>query len=193
MNQTNQTTASQPTKKNQRFSTKDIVLTGMFTAVICVLSQISIPTQPIPFTLALLAIFLTGALLSPRYALLAVLTYLLLGLFGLPVYAGFKSGFQTLAGPTGGYLMSYPIMAFNTALVYKLVKKNKLLALSVGMLFSLALCYLIGTTWFTFVTANSFYAALTMCVFPFVLFDLVKIVLAVVISLVIRKTTVFLS
>lgn len=168
-------------------------MTGMFTAVICVLSQISIPTQPIPFTLALLAIFLTGALLAPRYALLAVLTYLLLGVFGLPVFAGYKSGLQTLAGPTGGYLMSYPIMAFVTALAYKLVKKNKLLALSAGMLLSLALCYLIGTSWFTFITDNSFYAALTMCVFPFVLFDLVKIVLAVVISLFIRKTNVFLS
>jgi biotin transport system substrate-specific component len=51
----------------------------MFTAIICVLSQISIPVPPIPFTLGLLAIFLTGALLPPRLAFLSVMAYLLLG------------------------------------------------------------------------------------------------------------------
>ncbi len=56
------------------------------------------------------------------------------------------------------------------------------------MLISLALCYLIGTLWFTFITDNSFYSALTLCVFPFILVDLVKIALAIAIGLVIRKT-----
>ncbi|HBY72577.1 MAG TPA: biotin transporter BioY, partial [Lachnospiraceae bacterium] len=83
----------------------------MFTAVICVLSQISIPTQPIPFTLALFAIFLTGALLPPRAAFLSVFVYLLLGAFGLPVFAGFKGGIHVLTGMTGGYLMAYPFMS----------------------------------------------------------------------------------
>jgi biotin transport system substrate-specific component len=188
MNQTNQTSPTGLTGKTQRISTRELVITGMFTAVICVLSQISIQTQPIPFTLGLLAIFLTGALLSPRYALLATLAYLLLGAFGLPVFAGLKSGIQTLAGPTGGYLMAYPVMAFVTALSYKLIRKYRIIALAAGMLISLALCYLIGTLWFTFITDNSFYSALTLCVFPFILVDLVKIALAIAIGLVIRKT-----
>jgi biotin transport system substrate-specific component len=179
---------TQTIHKVQKISTKDLVMTGMFTAIICVMSQIAIPTQPIPFTLALLAIFLTGALLSPRYAFFAVLAYLLLGAFGVPVFAGMKGGLQQLTGYTGGYLAAYPLMAFVTSLSYKLSKKNKIVGLTIGMLLSLLLCYLIGTAWFTVLTDNSFYAALTMCVFPFVLFDLIKIVLAVSISTVIRKT-----
>ena len=94
MNKTNQVTQT----NKRKMSTQDLVMTGMFTAVICVMAQISIQTQPIPFTLALFAIFLTGALLSPRYAFLSVLVYLLLGAFGVPVFAGLKGGIQHLTG-----------------------------------------------------------------------------------------------
>lgn len=174
--------------RSHKINTKELVMTGMFTAVICVLALLEIPSQPIPFTFSLLAIFLTGALLSPRYSFLAVLVYLLLGAFGLPVYANFKSGFQTLFGYTGGFLMAYPIMAFVTSLFYKYFRKYKVIAATTGMAVSLAICYLMGSLWFSFIMDKSFYTALTLCVFPFVLFDVIKIVLAVIISMVIRKT-----
>lgn len=175
-------------KKSQKIHTKELVMTGMFTAVTCIMSQISIPIQPIPFTLGLLAIFLTGALLPPRYAFLSVLSYLLLGAFGIPVFAGLKGGLQGLTGMTGGYLAGYLIIALVTSLFYQTFKKYKLLALAIGMSLSLVLCYLIGTLWFTFITGNDFYTALTLCVFPFVLFDIVKIILAISLSTLIRKT-----
>ena len=184
MNKTNQVTQT----NKRKMSTQDLVMTGMFTAVICVMAQISIQTQPIPFTLALFAIFLTGALLSPRYAFLSVLVYLLLGAFGVPVFAGLKGGIQHLTGMTGGYLMAYPLMAFVTSLFYKHIKKYKIFALAIGMLVSLFLCYMIGTVWFSFITGTDFYKSLTLCVFPFILFDLLKIVLAISVSMVIRKT-----
>lgn len=185
-------------KKTQRINTRDLVITGMFTAVICVLSQISIPTQPIPFTLGLFSIFLTGALLSPRFAFLSVMAYLLLGAFGLPVFAGFKGGVPALVGMTGGYLMAYPLIALITALSYKLAKKHtssngKLfvpISLFLGMTVSLLLCYLIGTLWFTFITGKTFYVALTLCVFPFVLFDFFKIILAISLSILIRRAVI---
>jgi biotin transport system substrate-specific component len=174
----------------QSIRTKDVVMTGMFTAVICVMSQISIPIQPIPFTLALFAIFLTGTLLAPRYAFFSVLCYLLLGTFGLPVFAGFKGGLQNLVGMTGGYLAAYPIMALVTSLFYSRAKKYKTVWLVTGMLISLIICYAIGTTWFSYVTGTSFYQSLTLCVFPFIPFDLVKIVLATSIGSVIRKIVI---
>lgn len=190
MNNTPLTTEQVRTKEAYRKTTKvkDLVLTGMFTAIICVLSQISFPTQPIPFTFALFAIFLTGALLQPKYAFLSVLTYLLLGAFGVPVFAGFQGGFHILTGMTGGYLMAYPLMAFVTAFFYHTVKKGKHLALALGMVTSLLLCYFIGTLWFTFVTGSQFYYALTVCVFPFVLFDILKIVFAIIVRSLLRKT-----
>ncbi len=180
--------STQKSVNTQRLRTKDVVITGMFTAVICVMSQISIPIQPIPFTLALFAIFLTGALLTPRYAFLSVLCYLLLGTFGLPVFAGFKGGLQNLVGMTGGYLAAYPIMALIISLLYSRAKKYKTISLVIGMLISLIICYSIGTTWFSYVTGTGFYKALTLCVFPFIPFDLVKIVLATTVGSVIRKT-----
>jgi biotin transport system substrate-specific component len=180
--------STQTINKTQKISVKDLVLTAMFTAIICVMAQISIPIQPIPFTFALLAIFLTGALLSPRYAFMAVLVYLLLGAFGVPVFAGMKGGLAHLTGYTGGYLAAYPIMAFITSMSYKICKKHKVIGLATGMLLSLTICYLIGTTWFTHVAGTTFMAALATCVFPYIAFDLLKIVLAISFSLVIRKT-----
>lgn len=179
--------------KNTRTNTKNLVLTGMFTAIICVLSQVQIPIQTIPFSLGLLAVFLTGALLEPRYAFLAVLVYLLLGAVGVPVFANFKGGLQALTGPTGGYLMAYPFVALIISIFYNSFKKYKLIALTSGMFFALLFCYAIGTAWFTLITDNSFIAALNICVFPFVLFDLVKIALSVSLSMVIRKTVLNLS
>ncbi len=178
----------QKTANKQSIRTKDLVMTGMFTAIICVMSQISIPTQPIPFTLALFAIFLTGALLSPKYAFLSVLCYLLLGIFGLPVFVGFKGGVQNLVGMTGGYLAAYPIMALVTSLFYSKAKKYKTVSLVTGMLISLIICYGIGTVWFNYITNVGFYASLASCVFPFFLFDLIKIVLATSAGILIRKT-----
>jgi biotin transport system substrate-specific component len=185
MNQIN-TTAN----KAQRISTKDLVMTGMFTAILCVMAQISIPIQPIPFTLSLFALFLIGALLQPRYAFLAALVYLLLGAFGVPVFAGFKGGLMHLTGPTGGYLMAYPLMTLLTAVFYKFGKKHKVISLGIGMTFSLFVCYLIGTLWFTHITGKTLYVALTLCVFPFVPFDIVKIVLAISVSILIRKALI---
>ena len=173
--------------KEESTSVKNLVLTGMFTAVICVLSQISIPTQPIPFTLALFAIFLTGALLPPRAAFLSALVYLLLGAFGLPIFAGFKGGIHVLTGMTGGYLMAYPFMSFLTSFLANHFKKWKLLSLASGMILSLILCYFIGTLWFAFVSDTSFSYALTLCVFPFIPFDLLKIILALSAGVVIKK------
>ena len=173
--------------KAQRINTKDLVLTGMFTAILCVMAQISIPIQPIPFTLSLFALFLIGALLQPRYAFLAACAYLLLGAFGVPVFAGLRGGLAHLTGPTGGYLMAYPLMTLVTAVFYKLGNKYRILSLSLGMIISLFLCYLIGTLWFIQITGKTLYVALTLCVFPFIPFDIVKIVLAISVSLLIRK------
>lgn len=190
MNESNQYKAASTSTKSQRMSTQDLVMTGMFTAIICVLAQISIPVQPIPFTLGLFAIFLTGALLKPKYAFFAVLAYILLGAFGVPVFAGLKGGLQNLTGMTGGYLAAYPLMALVTALFYKHVKKYKTIALAVGMVISLILCYLLGTLWFAYSNTYgmNFTAALSVCVFPFILFDVLKITLAISVSAVLRKT-----
>lgn len=178
-------------KSNQRISTKNLVLTGMFTAILCVMAQIAIPTpSQISFSFSLFAIFLIGSLLQPRYALYSVMVYVLLGAIGVPVFAGFHGGLSNLFGNSGGYIMAYPIMAFVTSIFYKVFKKNKLFTLTLGMLLSLFICYVIGTIWFSFLTGTGFVASLALCVFPYVLFDIIKIILAVGASTVLRKTAI---
>jgi len=184
-------------RSSRQLTTKKLVLTSMFTAVICIMSQIVIPLQPIPFSLSLLAIFLTGALLEPKYAFLATLAYLLLGAFGLPVFAGFKGGIQALTGMTGGYIVAYPIMSFITSLTYQISSKikshsslKKILHIVIpafGMTFSLFICYLIGTLWFSHVADTTIAYGLSVCVVPFLAFDLIKIVIAIGLAAILRK------
>ena len=84
--------------------TKDLVLAGLLAAVIAVLAQISLPIGPVPFTLAVLGVFLTGLLLTPGWAMASIAVYLVIGAIGLPVFSGFSGGPAVLVGPTGGYL-----------------------------------------------------------------------------------------
>ncbi len=102
--------------------TKWMALSAMFVAITVVFSQISfpIPGTPIVFTMGIMAVMLTGCMLPKGYAFLALLVYLLLGVCGLPVFSSFGSGLGTLLGYTGGFLMTYPIMAFLTAWLWEL-------------------------------------------------------------------------
>lgn len=183
--------------------TRKLILTGMFTAIISVMAQITIPTQPIPFSLSFLAIFLTGLLLEPKYAFFSTLTYILLGAFGLPVFAGLKGGLHILTGMTGGFIIAYPFMAFITSISYQLSKKGKpksttsiiksiprLAIQTSGMIISVLVCYLIGTLWFSYLSGSTIAYSLTVCVFPFIAFDLLKIILALSFSVVLRKVLI---
>ena len=80
-------------------------------AVTAVAAQIAIPTPPVPFTLQVLAVLLSGLVLGPRHGALAQAVYLLVGTVGVPVFAEFSGGLGVILGPTGGYLISYPIAA----------------------------------------------------------------------------------
>lgn len=182
---------------SSQLTTKKIILTGMFTAIISVMAQITIPIQPIPFSLSLLAIFLAGMLLGPRYAFYATLAYILLGAFGLPVFAGLKGGIHVLTGMTGGFIVAYPIMALIISISYGLSVKvksrsfiNKLSRLAIptlGMMISLLICYLIGSLWFSYVSGSSMAYSLAVCVYPFIAFDLLKIALAISFGTILRK------
>ena len=170
--------------------TRDIILVGVFAALIAVCSWISIP-GPVPFTLQT---FLAVALLGGKRGILCVLVYLLLGLIGVPVFAGFGAGPGKLLGLTGGYLLGFlpcaGVMWAMEGVVNGKAAKNRIvraLLLALSMLAGLLVCYAFGTAWFVQVYAKTKGAitvagALSMCVFPFLPFDLLKIALAVVLT-----------
>lgn len=158
--------------------TYGIVLIGLFSALTVVFSQISIPIGAVPINLALIAVFTAGGLLGLVRGVLSQVVFILLGMVGLPVFAGFKGGVGVIAGPTGGYIVGFLCIPIIVGLFTKLLGK-KAWVLSVSMLIGLLLCYALGTLWFVISTGTDFWSALAVCVFPFAIFDLIKIALSV--------------
>ena len=162
--------------------TKKLIYCALFGAVICIMSLISIPTQPIPLNMALFGVLLAGGMLGKRYGTLSVVVYILLGAVGIPVFAGFRGGIAVLAGPTGGYIAGYLIIAFLTGLIYEKTKKFKY-TIPV-MIISVILCYVFGTAWYYYIMKSGVVSALSLCVLPFIPADIIKVVMA---ALVLKK------
>ena len=159
----------------------NMVFCGLFAALTAVMSQISIPIGPVPINLATFSIFLAGAVLGAKSGALSQLVFVLLGVFGLPVFAGFRGGVQAIVGPTGGYIIGYIAAAWLIGMLSEHFGR-KSLALVVSMVAGIALCYLLGTAWFVFITKSGVWAALTICVFPFLVGDIAKISVAVLLT-----------
>lgn len=160
---------------------KQMMYCALLAGITAILAQIKIALPGlVPITLQTLAIYFIGAILKPKYALLAALVYVLMGAVGIPVYAGFSAGIGILVGPTGGYLFSFPITAFVISIV--LQKKDSFSFYIVSMLLGTIVLYSIGTIWFMYITGNTVWAALTWCVFPFLIGDTIKIFLAAMIA-----------
>ena len=168
-----------------RFKTLDLIYIALFAVIIAVCSWITIPTV-VPFTLQTFAIFLSVGLLGWKRGTVAVLIYILLGAIGIPVFSGFNAGLGWILGPTGGYIIGFIFTALIMgAIINKTGKKPVFLALA--MFAGLLACYAFGTTWFMIVYAQNSGAiglssALLLCVIPFIIPDLLKITLAVILT-----------
>lgn len=168
-----------------KLTVKDMTLAALFSAVISVCSWISIPAA-VPFTLQTFAVFAAVLILGGKRGTLAVAVHQLLGAAGLPVFSGFRGGLAVLLGPTGGYLLGFLL---SSLLIWAVTARygERPGALIPAMALGLALCYAFGTAWFIAIYSRTrgsigVGAALGMCVVPFILPDLVKISLALLLS-----------
>jgi biotin transport system substrate-specific component len=172
--------------------THEMVYIAVFAVLIAVCSWISIPTE-IPFTLQTMGVVLAGGILGGKRATIAVLVYILLGAVGVPVFSGFTGGLSILAGTTGGYIIGF----LGTTLVMWLMQRcfgNKLPVLILSMVLGILVCYAFGTLWFAVVYAKTMGATglltiLGWCVFPFIIPDLIKIAVAILIISSLQKVT----
>ena len=147
---------------------------------------IPLPFTPVPITLQVLVVVLSGFLLGVRGGASAQLTYLALGAIGVPVFAGFAGGFWHLLGPTGGYLISYPFAAAVAGLAFPIVAaaprwRAVAVATAAGLL-GLAAIYALGTAWLAFELQLSLGTAIAQAVLPFVVVDIAKIALAALVA-----------
>jgi biotin transport system substrate-specific component len=159
---------------------------ALMAAVTAIAAQITVPIEPVPFTFQVLAVILSGLLLGPRYGALAQAIYVLVGAVGVPVFAGFRGGLGIVFGDTGGYLLAYPLAAAVAGLAAPAVandqRRRALLAALLCGCAALAVIYAIGATWLSVIAGLSPAAALATGVLPFVVFDLIKVVVAALVA-----------
>lgn len=172
---------------SNRTRTVDLAYMGMFVALLAVSAWIVIPAA-VPFTMQTFMVFAIVAILGMKKGALTILVYILLGLVGVPVFSGFTGGVGVLAGPTGGYLVGFVLTAIVTGAILKIFGR-KTPVMFIAMAAGLVVCYIFGTIWFMFLYSGvnvaesvSIWTALTMCVFPYVVPDLIKIALAIMLS-----------
>lgn len=168
---------------------RQIVFIPIFTAITIALSYISIPLpfSPVPVTCQTIGVMLAGNLLNPKSAFLSMFLYLLLGIIGLPVFAGGASGLGSILGPSGGYLISWPIAAFISASLLKNAKKSFSTLLIVNIISGIILIYTIGVIQLSYVTKMGIVPAIISGALPFIPGDIVKGTLSATISLAIQK------
>jgi biotin transport system substrate-specific component len=165
----------------QRSWLTDALLIVGFSGFVALTAQIQIllPFTPVPITGQTLGVLLTGAVLGKWRGMLALLLYLIEGAIGLPVFAGGASGFARIIGPTGGYLLSYPLAA---AVVGWLAERgwDRRLPLAIAaMLIGNLIIYLIGVPWLGLYKGILGNVSVLMAgVYPFLPGDLFKILIA---------------
>lgn len=173
-----------------RSKTYDLVYIGIFAALMAVFSWISIPTA-VPFTLQTFGVFLAVGVLGGKRGTLAVLVYIILGVVGLPVFAGFTGGVGILFTNTGGYILGFLFSALLMWGIEKFLGRKPVIHIF-SMIAGLIVCYAFGTAWFMVLYTRAsgpvgIGAVLSWCVLPFIIPDLIKIALAFVLSRRVRK------
>ena len=158
------------------------VLSVLFVAVLtAAASQLSfpLPFTPVPFTIQPMIVLVGAAALGSRLGALSQILYLTLGVIGLPVFAfspELPQGVARLMGPTGGYLMAYPIAAFVTGLLAERGLDRRYVTSILAMSVGLSVVFLGGVSWIARLTGLP--TALATGLYPVIIVDIIKVVAA---------------
>lgn len=148
---------------------------------------VPLPWTQVPMTLQPLFVILAGAVLGPWLGAAAMAAYLAVGAAGAPVFSFGGAGIPWLLGPTGGYLVAYPAAAF--AVGWIAGRRSGALRLSLGLAAGIATIYLGGVSQLFILTGESLGTLLALGVIPFLLGDLTKILMALVLTRLLRPTS----
>lgn len=161
---------------------------ALVTALLCIFAPMSVPIGPIPISLTNLILYFAIYILGCKGTTISYIVYLLLGIVGLPIFSGYAGGLGKVAGPTGGYLVGFIFITVFAGLVFDKTKgKMRVPFTIITMIVTTAICYLFGTIWFVLQMQYEFAYALSICVYPFIPFDLAKIAIATALGLAVRK------
>ena len=164
---------------------KRMIRVSLFAAFLAVsvylLPPILVPIIDVSVTLQTLFVMLIGYLLSPVEAFLSVLVYVLLGAIGLPVFSGLRGGIQPIIGPTGGFIMLFPVVSYLIS-KFKSKVRNKPYDLLIGFVFGIVMLYLVATIWLSFSLGINYFSAL-LGMLIFIPVDIIKLLIAYAIYL----------
>lgn len=168
-------------KKQNKLSTLDMIYIALFGILIGICAWITIPGA-LPFTLQTFGVFLTVSVLGGKRGTAAVLLYIFIGLLGIPIFSGFQGGIGVILGPTGGYIIGFIFSALIMWL-FEIFSTKNLYLQGLSMITALFVCYTFGTMWYLMVySGNSeginLITVISLCVVPFIIPDIIKIVLA---------------
>lgn len=181
---TKETAIKEKSGQETRIATKEIVCAGMFTAVLVILSQISIPMPSgVPVTLQTFAVVLTGVVLSWKLGAASTVIYILLGALGVPVFSEFSGGLRVLVGYTGGFIWGFIVLVIFSGI--GILMKNKVFGVMLGIL-GLAVCHLLGVLQFMAVAKMSFAESFFLASAPYIVKDVISVILAFIVGSQIR-------
>lgn len=172
--------------KKSTMSTVRMAQIAVSAVIIAICAWITVPLGAIPFTLQTFGFFLVTVVLGWQDGLFAILLYLLLGAVGIPVFSGMKGGIGVLFGTTGGYLIGAAAIPLLYGLMTRMLGK-KIVPEAIGLFLGDVVVFVFGTVWFIIVYSSTKGAvtvsdALAWCVIPFIIPDLAKLVVALVIG-----------
>lgn len=156
---------------------------GVFTAVLCICAWLSVGSGVV-FTMQSFGVCLCLLMLGSKWGTVSILSYLVLGAVGLPVFSGFRGGAGALLGATGGFLFGFLFMGLIYWLVTALTKKPVL-----GLVLGFLALYTCGTLWFGFLYApeNGWVGILLTCVVPYLIPDGLKLALSIYLASRLRR------
>ncbi|MFL6228962.1 MAG: biotin transporter BioY [Pyrinomonadaceae bacterium] len=155
---------------------KQVALVVAFSLLVALSAQVVIPTQPVPITGQTFVVLLAAALLGSRLGALAMFAYLIEGASGLPFFRGGNAGLAYMLGPTGGYLLAYPVAAFVTGLLAERGWDRRFLTAAAAMALGSLVILAGGWLWLSrFMPAEQ---AFQFGVARFLVGDVIKIALA---------------
>lgn len=169
-----------------------MVSAALFAGIMAILSQFTFPIGAVPITLQSFVCALAGGVLGRKWGAISIGLWLLLGVLGVPILTMGKAGPGIFFSPVGGYYIGFILMAWISG--FRLAEKGHFIRQISSALLGLLSCYVLGTIWFMgyfqygLAKEMPLWTALTMTVFPFVVFDLIKVVLGVVCGTKIRQS-----
>jgi biotin transport system substrate-specific component len=178
--------------EDKKFLTvQDMTFIALFTALIAVCSWISLSFGQITFSLQTFAVFVTAGLLGTKRSTLSVIIYILLGVVGVPVFAGFSGGLSAVAGYLGGFIVGFIPAVIIIALAIEKIKFNNqfanMVVAFIAMFIGDAVCFLCGGIWFKHVLALDWKTTFALSMAPYIVPDIVKMIVAVIIVNRLRK------